>query len=278
MTETEEIIRAGFPARPVDAHKYSVGTVAIAGGSAEYPHAPVIAGMGARAAGAGLVRLAVPAESRPCAGAWLPEATFAAFGEGEPLPKADVLVIGNGLGRSSRTDRLVRRCLAEWDGPLVLDADALHSLATGAGEGVASRPGLRLALTPHEGEAARLLGRTREEIAGGRAAAAAEIAAHYGATVALKGPRTLVVSAAGAETFENPAGNPAMALGGMGDLLAGVIGARWARLKGEAFVAVAAGVWLHSAAADRLVEEGGDPSLANVAEAIGRIRMALERG
>lgn len=278
MVKIPQAVSVGFPPRPVDAHKYSVGTVAIVGGSERYPHAPVIVGMGARAAGAGLVQLAVGASSRAAAGAWLPEATFLPSGAGFTWPKADVLVVGNGCGRSGRAAELVRRCWAEWAGPLVLDADALTVLAgwpvNAVREGVAGR---EVVLTPHEGEAARLLGATREDIAADRRAAALALAARYGATVVLKGPRTLVAAVEG-KLYENRAGNPAMALGGMGDLLAGVVGARWARVKGAAFTAAVAATWLHSAAADRVIATGGDPSLANVAAAIGSLRAALENG
>jgi NAD(P)H-hydrate epimerase len=79
------------------------------------------------------------------------------------------------------------------------------------------------------------------------------------------------------EVYENSTGNPFMALGGMGDLLAGVIGARWAYLKGDPFVAAASSVWLHGAASDRLVENGGDPSIVNTAGVIGSLRVALDR-
>ena len=136
--------------------------------------------------------------------------------------------------------------------------------------------GRDLVLTPHEGEAARLLGWMRERVARERPAAVREIAARYGATVVLKGARTLVVSADGARLYENETGNPSMALGGMGDLLAGVIGARWAWLKGDPFFAAASAVWLHGAASDALVAAGGDPSLVRVAASLGALRLRLE--
>ena len=86
------------------------------------------------------------------------------------------------------------------------------------------------------------------------------------------------MSADGARVYENATGNPYMALGGMGDLLAGVVGARWAYLKGDPFLAAAASVWLHGAASDALVADDGDPSLANTAARIGSLRVHLERG
>jgi len=264
-------LESAFRARPVDANKRSVGTVAVVGGCARFAHAPVIAGLGARAAGAGLVQLAVPEASRAAAGALLPEATFADAGA---PPKADTVVVGMGLGLDAAAQEIVARILSGGPGRFVVDADALTLLA----RGVASRPvdGRELVLTPHEGEAARLLGWDLAKVREDRRATARALVARYGATVVLKGPRTLVASADGARVYENATGNPCMALGGMGDLLAGVIGARWAYLAGDPFLAAAASVWLHGAAGDKIVSEGIDPSLVNTASALGGLRVRLD--
>ena len=264
--------------REVRASKYSVGTICVVGGSGRYPHAPVIAGMGARAAGAGLVQLVVPDDSRVVAGVHLPEATFTKLTPACVPPRADVLVAGMGLGVSATSEGVVSQLLSGSCGRFVLDADALTILSERRGKAGGCRlsPGQELVLTPHEGEAARLLGWTREQVAADRPAAVREIAGRYGATVALKGARTLVAAAEGGRLYENETGNPFMALGGMGDLLAGVIGARWAYLKGDAFLAAASGVWLHALASDRVVAARRDPSLANTAAEIGALRVALE--
>lgn len=273
-------IKCAFAARPVESHKYSVGTVSVVGGSACFPNAPVMAGLGARAAGAGLVRLVVPEASRCCAGALLPEATFAELSATAAIPTADVVVVGMGLGRSEQSEAVFAHILQGRIERLVLDADALFLLAEWGDRigGFVPVPERELILTPHEGEAARLLGVDRSQVASDRRWAVREIAAHYGATVVLKGPHTLVSSPDGERVFENDTGNPFMALGGMGDLLSGTIGARWAYLKGDAFVAAASAVWLHGAASDMLVESGGDPSIVNTAAAIGSLRVRLERG
>ena len=218
--EMPKEIAGGFRARPRDAHKRSVGTVTVVGGSHGFPHAPVIAGLGARAAGAGLVRLVVPTESRCAAGALLPEATVSDLG-GE-IPHSDVAVVGPGLGLGEAA-RLAVRGLLSGGGRLVVDADALTHLAAICGDGGDRDGGAELILTPHEGEAARLLGVDCAEVSSGRIAAAKEIARRYRATVVLKGPGTLVVSPGGERVYENPTGNPFMALGGMGDLLSGVV-------------------------------------------------------
>ena len=272
--ETPKEIAGGFRARPHDAHKRSVGTVTVVGGSHGFPHAPVIAGLGARAAGAGLVRLVVPEESRFAAGSLLPEATVSDLG-GE-IPVSDVTVVGPGLGLGDEALALVRD-LVRGGGRIVVDADALTHLAAickdaGAREGDSS-----LVLTPHEGEAARLLGVACAEVSRGRIAAAKEIARRYRATVVLKGPGTLVGSPGGERVYENPTGNPFMALGGMGDLLSGVVAARWAYLGGGAFLPAASSAWLHGAAGDAIVAERLDMSIVNMASRIGSMRIALDR-
>ena len=273
-------LAGAFVKRPVNANKYTVGTVSVVGGSGHYIHAPVIAGLGARAAGAGLVQLVVPDASRICAGALLPEATFTKLVATCVPPKADVTVIGMGLGTSVSTEVIVSRLLSGSKGRFVLDADALAILASwyGRTDGYDPAKDQELVLTPHEGEAAKLLGWTREKVSADRLATAREIVERYGATVVLKGARTLVVSADGQRVYENGTGNPFMALGGMGDLLAGVIGARWAYLKSDPFLAAASGVWLHGAASDAVIAAGTDPSIVNTAASVGSLRVRLDAG
>ena len=267
-------LKGSFVRRPKDAHKYSVGTVTVIGGSANYPHAPVIAGLGARAAGAGLVQLVVPDASRFAASVHVPEATLTKLTATCTVPKADVTVVGMGLGASKTAEKIVSRILLGTQGRFVLDASALPVLA--AKGGYKPKKGQELVLTPHEGEAAKLLGWTREKVSANRLAAAKEITERYGATVVLKGANTLVISADGSRVYRNRTGNPSMALGGMGDLLAGVIGARWAYLKSDAFLAAASGVWLHGLASDEVVKAAIDPSIANTAARIGSLRVRLD--
>ena len=271
-------LKGAFLKRPVDANKYSVGTVSVVGGSGHYIHAPVIAGLGARAAGAGLVQLVVPDASRIAAGSLVPEATFTKLIATCVPPKADVTVIGMGLGVSVSAEAFVSRLLSGSKGRFVIDADALAILSGwyGRTDGYDPAKGQELILTPHEGEAAKLLGWKREDVSRDRLVTAREIADRYGATVILKGAKTLVVSADGSRVYENQTGNPFMALGGMGDLLAGVIGARWAYLKGDPFLAAASSVWLHGAASDSVVAAAQDPSIVNTAAAVGSMRVRLD--
>ncbi|MBR1921146.1 MAG: NAD(P)H-hydrate dehydratase [Kiritimatiellae bacterium] len=273
-------LKEAFPPRPLDASKYSVGTVAVVGGSGHFLHAPVIAALGARAAGAGLVQLVVPDAARIAAGSLVPEATLTKLTATCVPPKADVTAIGMGLGLSVAAEVVVSRLLSGSSGRFVLDADALSVLAGwyGKNPGYRPGPGQEIVLTPHEGEAARLLGCKRPDVSGDRLAAAKEIVARYGATVVLKGVDTLVVSSDGANVYVNKTGNPFMALGGMGDLLSGVLAARWARLGQSPFLAAASAVWLHGAASDSVVEGERDPSIVNTASAIGSLRVRLECG
>ena len=273
-------IQSAFPPRPVDANKRSVGVVTVVGGSARFNHAPVIAALGARAAGAGLVHLVVPDASRFAAAALVPEATFLEQTETCVPPKADVTVIGMGLGVTPASERLVSRLLSGMPGCFVIDADALTLLANRSAQDLKGLPvaeGQTLILTPHVGEAARLLACKSIDIQADRNAAAQRIVARYHALCVLKGAHT-VVAAPDGRTFTCEAGNPFMAMGGMGDLLAGVIAARWAYLK-DPFRAACSAVWLHAAAADELVSADPpvDPSLVNTAAKIGSLRVALER-
>ena len=273
-----EVIKAAFPSRSQNANKYTVGTVTVVGGSGHYIHAPVIAGLGARSAGAGLVQLVVPDASRIAAGSLVPEATFTKLVATCVPPKADVTVVGMGLGISVSTEVIVSRLLSGSCGRFVLDADALAILANwyGRTDGYDPAKGQELVLTPHEGEAAKLLGWTKEQVVADRLKTAREIVERYGATVALKGKNTLVMSSDGQRVYENHTGNPFMAMGGMGDLLAGMIGARWAYLKMDPFLATAASVWLHGLASDRLIAAYKDPSIVNTAAEVGSLRVRVE--
>ena len=288
-------LKDAFPTRDRAMHKYDAGTVTVVGGSALYVHAPVIAGLGARSAGAGLVRLVVPDAARAAAAALVPEATFMKLSAACNPPDADVTVAGMGLGTSVAAETIVSRLLSGQAERLVLDADALTLLAKrkGAkgGKKTAANKGRTLVITPHAGEAARLLGCSSAEVQSDRRAAAVALAKRYGAVAVLKGEGTVVARPDSEETWMCSAGNPFMALGGMGDLLAGMLGARWARLArmrgacgaadavSDAVLAAKAAVWLHASAADRLVglTPPVEPCVANVAAAAASLRIECER-
>lgn len=271
-------LKGAFKMRPIDADKHSVGTVAVVGGSCRYANAPVMAGLGARSAGAGLVTIVAPNVSRLAMAALLPEATFMRLTPTSEPPRSDVVILGMGLGVDAAAELVVSRILAGPAGRIVVDADALSVLAALRARSAWLGPAesQELILTPHEGEAARLLGCERAEISANRLPSAKRIAAMYGATVVLKGANTLVVSRDGSATYKNKTGNPFMALGGMGDLLAGIIGARWAYLKDDPFMAAASSVWLHALASDRIVAAMKDPTIVNTAAEVGALRTCLD--
>jgi hydroxyethylthiazole kinase-like uncharacterized protein yjeF len=166
------------------------------------------------------------------------------------------VVIGPGLGHTPSAAAWVGEVLAAGV-PAVLDADALNVLATDAGA-IAGAAG-PIVITPHPGEAARLLGTTVAEIEGDRIAAARTLAARTRAVVVLKGARTLVCDGAAGDGMcsINPTGGPALATGGSGDVLAGAIGALLAQGL-SAGDAARAGAYLHGAAGDALAHQHGD--------------------
>ena len=286
MSDIPSILGAAFPRRPPDLHKYSAGTVTVVGGSSHFIHAPVVAGLGARAAGAGLVQLVVPDASRIAAGCLLPEATFTKQTPACVPPKADVTAIGMGLSTTQNAEMLLSRILSGSSGRFVLDADALTILSKWYARKESALPlvaGQTLVLTPHVGEAARLLACTPDEVKADRFAALRRIVQRYHAITVLKGPNTLVGAPDREDVFTCEAGNPFMAMGGMGDLLTGILAARWAALakrgSDDPFLAAAAAVWLHASASDALVaaDPPGDPSIANTAHAVASLRVKLER-
>lgn len=275
-----DFIPEAFPARPVDSNKYSVGTVTVVGGSGRFIHAPSICGLGARAAGAGLIHLVIPDAARIAAGSLVPEATFMKQSATCVPPKADTMVIGMGLSVTQTTEMLVSRLLSGSKGNFVLDADALTILSNWYARKQAALPeaeGQLRILTPHVGEAARLLDCRSDDIRNDRMSAALRIVERYHSICVLKGADTIVASPDG-RTYVCDAGNPFMAMGGMGDLLAGVIAARWSYIK-DPFLAACSSVWLHAAASDALVaaEPPVDPSIVNTAAKIGSLRVALEK-
>lgn len=247
-----------LPRRPREAHKGTFGTVLVVAGSESMLGAAVLAATAALRGGAGLVRVAVPRALQPFVAAAVPCATTVARA-GAPLraalAHASALVVGPGLGATPATRRLVRAILRAARVPVVLDADALNVLAP------LRRP-LRtrapLVLTPHPGEAARLLGTTAARVQADRAAALRELCARSGGVVVLKGARTLVGD--GQEVFTNRTGNPGMATGGSGDVLAGLLGALLAQGLAP-FAAARLGVHAHGRAGDRIAARVGEVGL-----------------
>jgi NAD(P)H-hydrate epimerase len=256
--------------RPPGSHKGDFGHVLVGGGSRGKSGAAAMAGMAALRAGAGLVTVAGPASATPAIAAHAPELMTEALPETPEggislraledgalpalLRGKDVVALGPGLGRHPETVEVVRRLAAGTPQYLVVDADGLNALA---GTGLHGR---NLVLTPHPGEMARLTGRKTAEVQADRLGAARQFALDHGLTLVLKGQRTLLAFPDG-RVWVNPTGSPAMATGGSGDILAGMIAGLVAQSPQEAEAAIGAAVYLHGRAGELGAAELGERPL-----------------
>jgi len=259
-----------LPERAADSHKGDYGRVLVVSGSRSMPGAAALAGSGAVRAGAGLVTVAVPECIAPIVAGHNPCYMV------EPLPETDdgtlalaskvrilslmdandVLVMGPGLGRDEDTIELVLWLILMVNKPMVLDADAINSLQ----EDVSLLQALShtVVLTPHPGELGRLARLPAKEVVERRLELAVEFARRDNLYLALKGHRTIVTD--GRRVYFNETGNPGMASGGVGDVLAGVIGGLVAQGI-EPFDAIQIGVYVHGLAGDLALEDTGPESL-----------------
>src|SRR5690606_3561483 len=238
--------------RANDSHKGDHGHVLCVGGDAGSGGAIMLCAQAALRTGAGLVSVATRAAHVAPLLARQPEAMVHAVESGEDyaplLQRADVLAVGPGLGRGEWGRALLDGALRVGK-PVILDAAALNLLADAP-----ATPPADAVLSPHPGEAGRLLRTDAREVQRDRMAAVRALAERFGCVVVLKGAGTLVAAADG-RSVQVGAGNPGMATGGMGDLLTGVIAAL--RAQGlEAFDAAACGALLHAAAGDAAAAGG----------------------
>ncbi len=254
------------------AHKHRRGHCWLVGGSEGKAGAVVLAGSAALASGAGLITLGVGRDQLNIVQSALPQAMAQVMGLHNPetLPKslsAHSLVVGMGLGRSTEAAGLVRQVIQDWQGPLVLDADALWHLA--------QQPtwlGFLRAetiLTPHEGELDRLVGpsSTRAE----RLEKASGLSQKNNIIIILKGNNSAVCCPDGSISF-NSSGNAALAKAGSGDLLSGILGAHLAMGYPPALSALL-GVFLHGQAADYAIQSRRPEGVVaeHLLEALGQI-------
>jgi hydroxyethylthiazole kinase-like uncharacterized protein yjeF len=240
-----------------DSHKGHHGRVLCVGGEHGRAGAILMAAEAVLRSGAGLVDVATRAAHLAPLLARLPEAMAHAVADDGRLPgglvdSADVVLLGPGLGQDAWGERLFETLVAAGK-PLVLDADALNLLAG------RPRPLPAAILTPHPGEAARLLDLAAADVQRDRFHAAGLLTERYGAHVVLKGAGTVVASRGEVPRLID-AGNPGMAVGGMGDVLAGVIASLYAQGL-QPFDAAACGALLHAAAGDAAAAEGGQRGL-----------------
>jgi len=259
-----------LPSRKGDAHKGDFGRCLLIGGDRGMGGAVLLAAEAALRCGVGLTRVATRREHLGPLLTRLPECMASAVehrNELEPLLAwADAIVIGPGLGCDPWGEQMLHGALASAK-PLLLDADALNLLARNA---PASLPSGSV-LTPHPGEAARLLGMTTTAVQADRFHAARELAQRFAASVVLKGQGSLVAADDGIALSTR--GNPGMASGGMGDVLSGVIGSFLAQGLGS-FSAARLGTELHAVAGDRAAQRIGQTSLL-ASDLIGEIGALL---
>lgn len=250
---TDQVIERFLPARARAIHKGALGHLLICGGDFNMPGATVLAARAALLTGSGLVSVATRREHSLALAGSVPEAMWADGENGDTLDalaeRADVMAVGPGLGTSDWSREAWRRLLGH-DLPVVLDADGLNLLAEHGFERQ------NWILTPHPGEAGRLLEVSTADVQRDRFAAARELAERFRAVVVLKGAGSLVADRAGRVAL-CPFGNPAMATAGMGDALTGIIASlvgQAGSCEGVLFDAACAGVVAHARAGDSAAE------------------------
>jgi NAD(P)H-hydrate epimerase len=278
---SEEAISPLFARRPENSNKGDFGHVAIVAGSRGKAGAALLCALGAIHGGTGLVTIACPESLESRFTAALPEAmTFplpeesgglSARAEGplrELFERCTAAAVGPGLGTSPATTRLVASLVAHGTIPILFDADALNVFA-GKPEVFRKRKAATI-VTPHPGEAARLLSRTAADVQRSRPESAVELARRTGAITVLKGAGSLTADPSG-RIWWNPTGTPALSAGGSGDVLSG-LGAALLAQRFEAADAAVSAVFLHGLAGE-LAAGGADRGIpaSEVARAIPRV-------
>jgi hydroxyethylthiazole kinase-like uncharacterized protein yjeF len=251
-----QLFQSSLKARPSNFHKGMAGSLGILGGAHGMAGAALLAGRAALKLGAGRVYVGFLGDKSLELDPAAPELMLRRADDVLGLD-LDAVLAGPGLGTTEHGATLVGAALAS-DMPCVLDADALNLMAGDDNLADAcERRSAETLLTPHPAEAARLLGTTVAEVQANRVASVQRLASTFNAHVVLKGNGS-VLAARDGHWFINTSGNPGMASAGMGDVLAGILGALLCqRYTGE--TALVLGVHLHGAAADTLVRSGSGP-------------------
>jgi hydroxyethylthiazole kinase-like uncharacterized protein yjeF len=250
-------------ARDVNSNKGMYGHVLVVGGSYGKAGAPAMASLACLRSGAGLVTAAVPKSIVDTVAGIAPELMMVALAEGTKgavsfknmdgarldtlLKKISVVAVGPGLSTEGDASAFARQVVEKTTVPVVIDADALNAFAGQAR--LLNGRGRVMVLTPHPGEMARLAGLTVKEVEADRVGLARRFATEHKVTLVLKGWRTLVAHPDGSIAV-NTSGNPAMAKGGSGDILTGIVAAMLAQFPADVARAVEAAVYLHGLAGD----------------------------
>jgi hydroxyethylthiazole kinase-like uncharacterized protein yjeF len=266
-----------MPPRDFATNKGTFGSLAVVGGDTGMCGAPILAARAALYTGAGKVHVALLGEGAPPYDPPHPELMLHPL-DTLPLDAMDALAIGCGMGHGERATRVLHDVL-QLDVPKLFDADALNLIAKDpalaadvTARGVQGDPCI---LTPHPLEAARLLGSDAASVQRDRLAAARALAARLASVVVLKGIGTIIAAPDGRLAL-NPTGNAALATGGTGDVLGGIIGALLAQHLPR-FEAALAGVYLHGLAADTLSAQGHGPAGLTAGELAPMVRTLLNR-
>ena len=258
---TQRDVLAQIPKRKLDSHKGDYGRILLLCGSRGYTGAPELAAKGALRTGAGLVYLCVPDSIYQIVACKLTEpivypvpdndgtyCSAAIKKIAELLPRMDAVLVGPGIGKSEGSRNVVEFVLNNFEGPIVLDADGINAIKTNI-DILRSRK-FPTVLTPHMGEFENIGGDVHKN----KAKAATELALDLNSIVVLKGRRTIITD--GKACFEINTGNPGMAVGGSGDVLAGIITSLIAQHMSP-LTAAACGAWLNGAAGDACAAEMG---------------------
>jgi len=251
------MFQPALPPRKNEAHKGSFGSVAIIGGDTGMVGAALLAARAALLCGAGRVYAAILSSQAPSVDVYQPEVMFRSPAMLPQLSQLNCVVIGPGFGQSETAIELLEFWLAQ-SVPMLIDADALNLIAMHPHLGaITKNRHAETVITPHPGEAARLLVTNGESIQQHRVESALKLAKLLHVTCVLKGAGSVCAHYDG-RWFVNTTGNPGLAAGGTGDVLSGIIGSVMAQgLTG--LEAAKLGVYVHGAAADSLVLKGIGP-------------------
>ena len=265
-----------FPRLPDRANKGDMGRLLVVCGSydacgSSMCGAAYFSASAAYLTGAGIVEIFTPRENYTALATLVPEAVFSLYGYdedseavckrlSEAISRSDAVVIGCGLGKHQTSRTLVKRTLSEIDRPLLIDADGLNIISEDEALWTLldQKQRKQVLITPHPGEMSRLCGKSIQQILSDTSDTAKDFAKKYGTVCLLKDHRTAISD--GEIVILNQSGNAGMASAGMGDLLAGIIGALMAR-EDDVFECAKAGAYLHGLAGDLAAEKIGEYSV-----------------
>ena len=278
-----------LPPRPSDVHKYRCGTALLVAGSKAYGGAAHLAGLGALRSGAGLITVAAPVCLETALRVGLPEALIAPLAMTESgtlappaqpvwqdlLQKKTAVAVGPGLGADPATDAWLTSALAELDRPVVIDADGLGAYARNGAVPAFTHD--QVILTPHAGELAALLGTTSAEVIDRQLELVPELAQRWNVVLMLKGSPSLIAAPDG-RLFFNASGDDALARGGSGDVLTGLLAGLLAQ-GCDALAAALLGAYVHGLAGTLAAEGRSTRSVLvrEIADGIGPVFEAMER-